>query len=138
MYVVTSPDLVQKIQEQPKILAFAPIEAKFANQVCGTSAKACEILMKNINGDHGEWGLSIESYEAMRIALNPGPSLDDMNRLMMGHVAAALDNLIPEKQEIARINLFQWARKTISMATTYSVYGNLNPFRNKAVLESFW
>ena len=138
MYIVTSPDLIQKIQRQPKILAFAPIEAKFANQVCGVSAEAREILMKNVNGEHGEWGLSVESYEAMRVALKPGASLDDMNRLMMKNIATALDTLTPKGNKTVRVNLFQWARETVSIATTNSAYGKLNPFQEKKVLENFW
>ena len=138
IYIVTSPDLIQKIQKQPKALAFAPIAAKFANQVCGASAEACEILMKNVNGEHGEWGLSMESYEAMRVALKPGASLDDMNRLMMENIATVLDTLMPKGDKSATLHLFQWARETVSIATTNSVYGKLNPFQKQTVLENFW
>ena len=55
MYIVTSPELIQAVQKQPKTLAFPPIEAKFAHQICGTSAETHEILMKNVNGDEGDW-----------------------------------------------------------------------------------
>ncbi|KAL2038132.1 hypothetical protein N7G274_009079 [Stereocaulon virgatum] len=54
-YIVTTPGLVQAIQKQPKVLAFSPIEAKVAIQVCGSSKDAHKILMNNVNGDEGDW-----------------------------------------------------------------------------------
>ena len=94
--------------------------------------------MKNVNGEHGEWGLSMESDEAMRVALKLGASLDDMNRLMMENIATALDTLTPKGNTTAKVHLFQWARETVSIATTNSIYGKSNPFKKKTVLENFW
>ena len=66
MFTMTMPGTkVQAIQKQPKELAFPPIEAKFASRICGSSAEAHKILMTNVNGDEGDWGLSMESYAAM-------------------------------------------------------------------------
>lgn len=39
--------------------------------------------MNNVNGDKGDWGLSMESYAAMRSALLSSPDLDKMNRVMI-------------------------------------------------------
>lgn len=138
MYIVTTLDLIQKIQKLPKVLAFPPIEAKFASQVCGSSPEAHNILMKNVNGDEGDWGLSMESYEAMRAALKPGAGLDNMNRLMMQSIAASLDSLIPESSGSVNIQLAQWLRNRVTSATTTSVYGPQNPFQDEKVADSFW
>ena len=93
MYIVTSPALIQAVQKQPKRLAFPPIEAKFASQICGSSPEAREIMIKNVNGDEGDWGLSMESYTAIKSALAPGAELDGMNRIMIQNLASSLDNL---------------------------------------------
>ncbi|KAL9054390.1 MAG: hypothetical protein Q9162_004192 [Coniocarpon cinnabarinum] len=93
MYVVTTLGLIQAIQRQPRTLAFPPIEAKFASTICGASRERQEILNRNVNGDEGHWGLSMEAYDGMRAALKPGPQLDDMNRVMIQKIAAALDEL---------------------------------------------
>ena len=37
MYVITKPELIQAVQKQHKVLAFPPIEAKFASKICGDS-----------------------------------------------------------------------------------------------------
>lgn len=138
MYIVTTPDLIQAIQKQPKVLAFPPIEAKFALQVCGSSKDAHKILMSNVNGDEGDWGLSMEAYAGMRAALSAGPGLDDMNRVMIQNIAASLDSLKPSRGSRTKIQLADWLRQSVTVATTNSVYGPLNPFKDSAVVDAFW
>ncbi|KAI1206943.1 cytochrome P450 [Annulohypoxylon truncatum] len=138
MYVVTDPELVQTVQKQHKILAFPPIEAKFASQVCGASLEAQAILNKNVNGDEGNFGLSMESYDAMRAGLKPGSQLDDMNRLMIQEIAKSLDSLQPRKGESRRIGMYSWLRDAITTATTRSVYGPMNPYDDKSIADAFW
>lgn len=138
MYIVTTPELIQAVQKQPKVLAFPPIEAKFASTVCGTSADAHKILMQNVNGDEGDWGLSMESYATMRAALSPGSGLDAMNRTMVESVSTSLESLRPSKGKADRIKLVEWLRNSITLATTDSVYGPQNPFRDEAIVDAFW
>lgn len=138
MYVVNSLELIQAIQKQPKTLAFPPIEAKFANTICGVSPEAHKILITNVNGDEGDWGLSMESYAAMRAALAPGAGLDKMNRVMIQNIAGSLDDLIPAGSGYVNINLSHWLRDIVTLATTNSVYGPQNPFKDREVQDSFW
>ena len=63
LYVIKSMDLIQSAQKQPKVLSFTPIEAEFAIKMCGTSKAANEIIMRNLNGEEGDWGLSMEIYD---------------------------------------------------------------------------
>ncbi|KAA8567833.1 hypothetical protein EYC84_008288 [Monilinia fructicola] len=105
----------------PKVLAFPPIEAKFANQIWGISAETHKILMTNANGDEGDWGLSMESYPALKSALSPGAGLDAMHRAMIQNVAGSLDGLIPAGSARANIKLSEWLRNVVTIATTNSV-----------------
>ncbi|KAI1382665.1 cytochrome P450 [Hypoxylon trugodes] len=138
MYVVTKPDLIQAVQKQHKILAFPPIEAKFASTVCGASPEAQAILNKNVNGDEGNFGLSMESYDAMRAGLKPSSELDDMNRAMIQEIAKSLDTLQPAKGKSRKVGMYNWLRDAITTATTRSVYGPMNPFDDKAIADAFW
>lgn len=138
MYVVTKPELIQLAQKQHKTLAFPPIEAKFASTVCGASLEAQAILARNVNGDEGDVGLSMESHAAMRDALKPGSQLDDMNRLMLQEIAKALDLLQPPRGQSRRIGMYGWLREAITTATTRSVYGPMNPYDDKAIADAFW
>ena len=138
MYIVTKPDLIQAIQKQPKVFAFLPIEAKLTTKLCGSSEEAHRILMKNVNGDDGDWGLTMEIVAGMRVALSPGPGLDDMNRVMIRNIAASLDSLKPSQGSYMKIELAKWLRQSVTAATTNSVYGPQNPFQNLDVAEAFW
>ncbi|KAI1267189.1 putative cytochrome P450 [Xylariaceae sp. FL1019] len=136
MYVVTKPDLVLAVQKQHRTLAFPPVEAKFASTVCGASPEAQAILAKNVNGDGGDFGLSMESYAAFRTALKPGAELDDMNRAMIREISDSLDELLPNTSR--RINLYDWLRTVITTATTRSVYGPMNPYEDPSIIDAFW
>ena len=138
MYVVTMTELIQTVQKQHKILAFPPIEAKCASKVCGASLEAQAILDKNVNGDEGDFGLSMDSYAAMRTALKPGAQLDDMNRIMIQEISKSLDLLQPTKREVRKIGMYAWLRDAITTATTRSVYGPMNPYDDKAIADAFW
>lgn len=143
MYVVTQPELIQLAQKQHRTLAFPPIEAKFATTVVGLSPEAQAILARNVNGDDGDHGLSMETYAAMRAALHPGPALDDMNRAMLVEIGKALDLLLQpaatgEKTTCRRLGLHAWLQDKLTVATTRAVYGPQNPFDDKQVADAFW
>ncbi|CAJ2509173.1 Uu.00g141990.m01.CDS01 [Anthostomella pinea] len=101
------------------------------------SLEAQDILAKNVNDDEGDFGLSMESYTAMRDALKPGPQLDDMNRVMINEIAMSLDLLQPAKGESRRVGMYAWLRDAITRATTRSVYSPVNPYEDKAIADAF-
>ena len=138
LYIVTASDLIQVIQKQPKVLAFPPVAAKFASKICGASAEAHKILMTNVNGDDGDWGLFMESSAAIKRTLAPGQALDEMNHKMIKVVAASLDSLSPLSQEETTIKLGEWLFENVTAATTTSAYGPNNPFNDQAVAAGFW
>lgn len=138
MYIVTKPDLIQATQKQPKVLAFPPIEAKFASKICGVNQGAESIVNDNVNGAEGDTGMSMESHAAMRAALSPSAGFDDMNRQMIENVVASLDKLNPSTHQPVIEGLSKWIRRNVTAATTNSVYGPLNPFEDQSVVDAFW
>lgn len=137
MYIVTKPELIQQAQKQHRTLAFPPIEAKFATTVIGLSKEGQTVLARNLNGDDGDHGLSMETYAAMRAALHPGPALDDMNRAMLAEITESLDNLAPSDDK-KQFGLFEWLLDNLTLATTRAVYGPQNPFDDKEIRDAFW
>lgn len=143
IYVITSIDLIGAVQRVPKILALAPIEAKFAMTVCASSKEANRILNLNINGDEGDWGLSMDYHKSLHPSLAPGPGLDAMNRIMLKNISISLDHLHSCMNDVDRpvgkqIGLMKWLRHETTLATTNSVYGPLNPFKDPKVEAAFW
>ncbi|MCJ1244726.1 hypothetical protein MMC30_001925 [Trapelia coarctata] len=138
MYVVTTPELIQAIQKQPRVLAFPPIEARFTTAICGTSEKAYKVLMVNINGDEGDRGLFVETHAAMKEVLAPSPQLDEMINVMIQDIAASFDALKPSAEQPKRMRLASWMRSVLTAATTDAIYGPQNPFKEQEVEDGFW
>lgn len=134
LYVINSLPLISAVQRQFKALAFPPLEAKLAANICGVSKTANDILMTNVNGDEGHWGYSITFYKMMHTPLAPGPQLDAMNRVMAQKVTASIGALKGPKY----VRLFEFIRQEITLATTDSVYGPKNPFKDPSISEAFW
>lgn len=139
IYVINSIELIAAAQRYPKTLAFPPIEAKMGIRLNSTSGAANKIIMTNVNGEEGDWGLSIDVYKSMRTSMAPSTYLDSMSRMMMKNVAASMEKLCtPQGGSKRRIGLAQWLRHEITLATTNAVYGPANPFLYGEVEASFW
>ncbi|KAI4858653.1 putative cytochrome P450 [Hypoxylon rubiginosum] len=137
MYIVTKPELIQQAQKQHRTLAFPPIAAKFATTVVGLSKEGQAVLARNVNGDHGDHGLSMETYAAMRAALQPGPALDNMNRAMLAEINKSLNELAPVDNK-QQFSMFAWLRDSLTLATTRAIYGPQNPFDDREIRDAFW
>jgi hypothetical protein len=140
--VVNAPELITAVQKQ-KTLAFEPLEAKLAKRLFHPSAKGGEIMNANTNAKRGERGLYTEGAETIHAALLPGRGLDEMNRIAIQNIAASCDRLDLRSHgktvtPPARINLRQWLQHEITLATTNSVYGPMNPFKDPKVEAGFW
>ena len=59
-----------------------------------------------------------------------------MNRTMVCGLSELLDEL--EGRESSKIDLWEWVRHVVTIATTESTYGPMNPFKDKDVEEAFW
>lgn len=64
--------------------------------------------------------------------LNPGPQLDVLNRKSVQVVASSLSKFAQKGP--STISLFDWVSRQVLAATTESVYGPQNPFRDPAVV----
>lgn len=126
---------MQAIQKQYKTLAFQPIQAYFSTKLCGSSKEAYRILHKDMNIETGEYG---DIYVAMHHALNPGETLDELNRVTIGRVCEFVDSLRAEAGQSKTLGLRTWLRHHVTLATTDAVYGPHNPFANGIVERAFW
>lgn len=138
MYVIADADLVLQVQKQFKTLSFLPIAAGFAARLCGISERANAIIMKNVDGEDGDWSLATDAHTETPSALRPSESLDDMNRIMLREVQSALEDLQPVKGEVKRMGLYVWLQHAITIATTRSVYGPKNPYDDRELEDAFW
>jgi hypothetical protein len=96
---------------------------------------AYKILEKDMDPEAGQYG---NIYVAMHRALNPGQTLDELNRVTIDRVCGFVGNLRSEAWEVKEISLVEWLRHHVTLATTDAVYGPYNPFRDGKVENSFW
>ncbi|KAL9105199.1 MAG: hypothetical protein Q9187_008767, partial [Circinaria calcarea] len=136
-YVVNSPDLVVAVQRNSKTLSFTPFIAQSAKRITLPSKEAWAALMKNLDGKEGDWGLNADTSRGMHAVLAPGKDLDDMNRAMVTSVGASVDKLCKD-EETTTIDLMNWIRHEITMASTNAAYGPKNPFKDPEVEKGFW
>ena len=137
MYIITDAGLMQATQKQPKILTFLPIEAKCASKICGVSRNAEAAFFQN--GDEtAETNLLKETHAARRATLSPSVEFDDLNHQMLHNIIAFLREFKISRTQPARIGLSKWLRRSITTATTTSIYGPLNPFRDQEVVDAIW
>ncbi len=137
LYVITSTELIGAVQKQPKILAFAPVGVAFALSLAGSSKEAKKVATNNINGDEGDWGLSMDFNKVVYPALSPGVPLQAMNRIVVPSIAASLDRLQAANGKTTKIGLSRWIRHELTLSITDSVYGPQNPFKDRAVEDAF-
>ena len=138
MYIITKPDLIQVAQKMPKVLAFNPIKAKFAARMCGVSQKAEALVNENVNGDHGDTGMVMESFVLTKAALSSSTEFDEMNRQSLQEITASVNRLTSLTSKTARVKLMMWLRRNLTTASTNSVYGPQNPFKDRSIADAFW
>lgn len=134
LYVINSLSLIPAVQRQYKKLAFPPLGANAAMSVGGISKIANDILQTNVNGEEGDWGYSMTFYKMVHTPLSPGPMLDAMNRIMAQKIAASIDGITQQRS----VQLFDFIKREIAIATTASVSGPQNPFNDPTVAVGFW
>lgn len=64
--------------------------------------------------------------------LNPGPQLDILNRKSVKIIADSLSKIAANGS--TTINMFEWVSNQLLEATTESVYGPQNPFRDPGII----
>lgn len=103
-----------------------------ASNIVGVSKATSEVIERNLTSKEG-YLMGFHKY--VYSSLSPGTALDSMNRRAVQVIAESLDRQAKEGEKT--VQLFQWARHELLMATTEGVYGPKNPFRDPE-MEKAW
>lgn len=133
MYIVNSVSLIPTLQRQIKTIAFAPIEAQAAATVMGVGPAGNAIIGSDQMLEDGSYLSTF--VPSIQPAMAPGPGLDAINSAAVRYISDSLEALAAKGP--ASVELFSWVRTELFMATTESIYGPKNPFRDP-VLEKAW
>ncbi|KAI0389233.1 cytochrome P450 [Xylariaceae sp. FL0594] len=140
IYMVNSLALISLLQRQPKKISFAPIEAQAEETVMGVGRDGNIV----IGGSRLHHMLDDDSYLSTFVlsiypGLAPGPGLDGLNEVAVGYFARRLDELCESGSASGSVvlDLWEWIRDLLCMATTEAMYGEKNPFRDPAVRDTW-
>lgn len=130
IYVSAVPRLLPHIQKQSKALSFRPFLQIVARKHGDASKEAYDIFGGTVTDDLSH---------SVKMNLNPGESLDELN-LRMGKRALievdALSNANSGRGQ--QIYLLEWARHAVIQATSCAIYGEKHPFLEPEVETAFW
>lgn len=138
IYVVTDLNLISMIQRNAKTFSFDPFFVIAARGLSGVSKEGVEVIQFGKipeNNEKREPKVVSDTHVRFRGYLSPGTTLDTMNELFLGNVSASLDVISPNGDTV---ELFDWMRHIITIASTNAVYGPLNPFKSPRVEKAFW
>jgi hypothetical protein len=119
------------VQRNHKVISFEPITRFVADRAGGIVGNGLHLLQEEETGGFGG-GMAIT--HAMKGALL-GSDLDVMNENMIKNLETSLNELEFRK---GSFDLNAWLRHAITIASTDSVYGPFNPYRNEAIETAFW
>ena len=129
-YVVTDPNIVAETQKLPKSFSLGPMRAKFTAQLAGLSPPAAEKPNNTAEGN-----LLDEGLEMMREVVRPGIHLKEMSKVVATSLIRELEKPPAQPQPL---DLWEWVRRTITLAATDAAYGPRNPFQDPAREQDFW
>lgn len=135
IYVVNSLSLIPPLQRQIKTIAFAPIEAQAAATVMGVGPAGNAIIGSDKMFDDDSYLSTF--VPSTHPALSPGPGLDALTGAAIRYLSSSLAQVGAQGPTAGTVDLFSWIRRELFMATTESVYGPHNPFRDPAVARAW-
>ena len=137
MYVVNSPNIVRAVERQPKTISFWYVEAKATSRIGGMSKEANKKLLENLQGVHGKESLLLKGLDETHKVMKPGNGITPMVSIAAQTAAGHMEELETNSSS-RRIDLWEWVRHEITVATTEAVYGPTNPYRDTDVEHAFW
>jgi hypothetical protein len=134
-YIIASPHLVNVVQ-RTKTIQFEPVVAGALKGVSGCSREAERLITADLEGgENGDEGFLRSFPRTMHAPLSPGENLNAMNKTALQYLQVSADSLAAAS---GPLDLEEWLRRELTLATTNAVYGPGNPFTDEKVQDAFW
>ncbi|KAJ5668219.1 uncharacterized protein N7477_006789 [Penicillium maclennaniae] len=130
IYIITSPELMQSVQRS-KALSLDPLLDLAVLRFSGITKKQTLDLM--LDTSSGGQGFAQKLMHALAPTMI-GKSLDQMNIRMVRFMTPLIDEL----GEKPSVDLYKWCRDAITDASNDTMFGPMNPFKDKEVSDAFW
>ena len=137
VYVINDVHLASTVQRRTDAFSFDPFVVMAAERLAGTTPEGMELVRQGIASSHPERGLVFDSRDRFHRLLNLNTNLAAMSQEMFRNIEAELYKLGHSGDTV--IDLSSWTKQTISIASTNTIYGPMNPFANNSqVYRAFW
>ena len=133
IYVIHDVDLSRVIQHKTDIFSFDPFVLLAAKHLANLSKKGLKLVTQT-SDSHG--GVIAESHRRLHKILSSSAELENMGRAMFDSTVSIFDSL--EESELENISLSEFIRHAITLASTTTAYGPMNPFADRRIEDSFW
>ncbi|KAI0854944.1 cytochrome P450 oxidoreductase [Xylaria cubensis] len=133
LYIVNNNQLISLIERQTKTISFAPIESQATAMVLGTSMSTNKIMAR----DPGSRKNHFAAFRrTIRPVLSRGPILDGMLRRSFDTMASSIGIHLSLRLG-QKVKLVEWTGHEIAQAGTNAEYGEVNPFKDPQVEQSW-
>ncbi|KAH6842831.1 cytochrome P450 [Chaetomium sp. MPI-CAGE-AT-0009] len=144
MYIVTDPSLAAVVQRASKTLSFTPLVPDITRRALGLDDQTVAIVRQHIDPEPGEVkGFLADMHDLVYSYFGPGETLNgltveavkELSKQVNGYAKALQDSKGGEE----KVDLLQWIRHFVAIATANLLYGDENPLALHPELESaFW
>lgn len=137
-YIITSPLLAAQIQRTSKSTSFYSAILEVTRRLCAFDNASMDVIMENVNRDHGDHGLMPETHDMLNDVLGPGPILNGITQFQLEKFNETLGKLnVSEHGE--EIDLLGWVKEQFILSNARAIYGSKNIFDvHPELIEDFW
>lgn len=137
IYIVNDSRLASAIQRRSDVFSFDPFVLLTTERLAGTTKEGMKLVRQDITGGHHERGVVNDYQERTHKFLSSSSSLESMSYEMFRNITVVLQELGHNDGSV--VNLSSWVKQAISITSTNTMYGPMNPFAtNSKMYSAFW
>jgi hypothetical protein len=135
IYVICSPELIQKTFANPKAFTFDTFVSDALKRILNISEADMKVFFQD-PGVGGGPSYSNEIHDLMHATLTPSPALSHMNSNFQCRLTGFFNEIGTEGKTV---KLHRWTRDVVTHAACAAIFGFDNPYEDDPTLvESLW
>ena len=108
-----------------------------AERLAGTTLEGMKLVRQGVVSSHPERGIVLDTRNRIHRLLNSNTNLAAMSQDLFSNIAVAHHKLCHSDGTV--IDLASWTKQAITVASTNTIYGPMNPFATTSqVYRAFW
>ncbi|EAS37010.2 cytochrome P450 oxidoreductase [Coccidioides immitis RS] len=129
IYLIYSPGLLAAAQRHAKYISFEPFAALAIRRAAGIKGNGPIV---SSSSEKGRSSFDKQMKDAVHSVLL-GEAMVGITRASVAAIKKSVDDL-----RSTEVDLLTWCRHVLTMATTDSIYGPMNPYRNREAEAAIW